>query len=66
MNSKLPVRPESPATGTTGATPAPVLPVVKFPAAARNSDAQRRMISKQAASGTANHARHHVSRQTQS
>ena len=53
-------------TGPTGATAAPVPPGVAFPVSPRNSEAQRRMISKQPASGSANHARHHVSRRTQS
>lgn len=43
-----------------------VLPVLKLSAVPRNSNVQRRMIAKQPASGAANHARHHVSRQTQS
>ena len=66
MNRKREERPEPNEFNKTGATNAPALPVVKFAVAPRNSDTQRRMFAKQPASGAANHARHHVSRRTQS
>jgi hypothetical protein len=38
---------------------------VANPAASANAASRRRLMAKQPASGTANHSRHHVSRQTQ-
>lgn len=64
-----PTRPAPPTLAElvkAGAAHAPALHVGRAAAAARNTDAQLRMIAKQPASGSANHARHHVSRQTQS
>jgi hypothetical protein len=66
MNWKRQQQPEPNEINKTGAKKASVLPVAKFAVAPRNSDAQLRMFSKQPASGAANHARHHVSRRTQS
>jgi hypothetical protein len=66
MNWKRNERSEFNEINKTGAAAAPVLLVVKSAAIPRNSAAQRRMFAKQATSGVANHARHHVSRRTQS
>jgi hypothetical protein len=66
MNWKRNERSESNETNKTGANAASVLFVGKAEGIPRNSAAQRRMFAKQAASGAANHARHHVSRRTQS
>jgi hypothetical protein len=68
MNRKRNERSESNEINKTGASVAPVFSVVGFDAVAPRNylAAQRRMFAKQAASGAANHARHHVSRRTQS
>ena len=66
MNRKRNEQSDSNETNKTGANAAPVFFVMKAEVTPRNSAAQRRMFAKQAASGAANHTRHHVSRRTQS
>jgi hypothetical protein len=51
---------------TTSAVKPLLLHEVAKPTAPANPAARRRQIATQPASGTANHARHHVSRHTQS
>jgi hypothetical protein len=61
-------RTERSESNKTGANLAPVFAVVGFDAVTPRNylAAQQQMFAKQAASGAANHARHRVSRRTQS
>jgi len=65
MHPKIKNRPAS-ENGAISAVKPLVLHDVTNPAASANAASRRSMIATQPASGTANHARHHVSRHTQS
>ncbi len=65
MHPKIKLRPAGEPAVPVSVRPL-VLHDVTNPSASANAASRRRMRATQPASGTANHARHHVSRHTQS